>query len=503
MNRTKVPPVSLPTLSVSRNAWLLVGLFLVGLTTRLLLIPFADNYDGDALSRVITAEGLVSHPRLISNGWWPSLHFYLLAASIWITNNATISPVVLTALLGALTAVPLALFVKLEFNSERAGLIAGLLYLFAPLSLRLSLLTLAEIPLVFFLWVCLYLLRKGEQQSGKVAYLLAAAGALSIASGMRQETWLLAPILALLFISGWKHRLLFAMLGSLFPIIWVLSDWWTTGTFLNMLRWLSAYGQSYQETFGGALSKRSRVTWLPAMLLLNPSLLVSGIAMFGIIGFLRTPRLLRTAGVALIVALVEVAGNSLGWHTRYAFVPMCLFIPYAAVGLDRILAAIQHRRERYALIAILVLSAPILPYFLEYSGVFSKDLKPVATIGRESREVANWLRSHTASEEALVLDHMWWREVWLMHILNKDFDTVWIAPVAEMPESPDKLPIDDLRVFLQQRRPRYMVYSEHGDITKTIVNPCPDQEFQPALGVYTAPVLSTGDLVVCELTYNR
>lgn len=381
----------------------LVGLVLAGFVIRVVSIPFADNYKADAVSRIMIAQNWLAHPHIITSGVWPPLHFYLLALFRRLGHDPWLTSVMLSVVLGSLAVIPIVKFVRIEFDSRRVALLAGILFMLYPLGFQLSLLSMSEVPFIFFLWLSIWLLGEYEARGHRLLYLVAAALVLNAASAIRYESWPLTLLLAVLLIKNKKHALLFVCMGLLFPLTWTFGNWLSTGHALVGLD----YSRVLMELSGAPPAQlRTRLAFMPGILVFGLTPLATLMVFWGLCISLKSRRLLRCAvlsvATAAFVAWNVVYQMTLPLDPRYVFTATVFLLPYAALGLDRLIAIVPTRVERYVLPAAIGVSMLLLPYLLAWSGVSGvggADFRPLPRADSQSRQVIAWLRSHSNADD--------------------------------------------------------------------------------------------------------
>src|SRR5438067_57105 len=122
----------------------------VTLLVKLSLLPFAQQTDPDAVTRIFFSEAWKDHPSWIRSDVWGPFHFYLNGFFLMIWNNRIYAPAVLNLLLSVLTLIPFYFFTRREFNED--GAFAATVFLaVSPILFRNSFLALSETPSLFFI----------------------------------------------------------------------------------------------------------------------------------------------------------------------------------------------------------------------------------------------------------------------------------------------------------------------------------------------------------------
>jgi 4-amino-4-deoxy-L-arabinose transferase-like glycosyltransferase len=202
---------------------------------KLVLVPFAQVIDADAVTRTLITINWLEHPYWMDTAIWAPFHFYYNSIALLIWNNPMYAPVVLNVIFSCLTLIPFYNFVKREFNANGA-LFASFFLFLTPVLFRISFLALAEIPFLFFIALTLNLLSKGIREN-KIGFILIAGLSMTIASGFRYDAWLLIGFfgIVILLFNEWKKAFLFSIIASVFPLLWMWTNYLATGNALHSI----------------------------------------------------------------------------------------------------------------------------------------------------------------------------------------------------------------------------------------------------------------------------
>ena len=208
--------------------WLAGGVLLL----KLILLPFVQNTDADAVLRVFGAQEWKEHPVWISSGVWGPFHFYLNGIALMIWNNTIYAPVILNVLLSTFTLFPFYYFTRREFN-EKGAFISTIFLAICPILFRISFLPLSETPYLLFIVLTMNFISKGLREERIIIYLLAGF-CLTLASGFRYEAWLLIILFGVMIVltGKWKEAFLFGSVALIFPLIWLVQNYSTTSNAL-------------------------------------------------------------------------------------------------------------------------------------------------------------------------------------------------------------------------------------------------------------------------------
>jgi len=216
---------SLISYKYSKIFWLTI----IILVCKLILLPYAQTDDADAVSRIYISMDWMQNPRWITTGTWAPFHFYLIGVGLWIWNNPIIMPSVITILFSAITLLPFYFFTKREFNKDGA-FVATIFLAISPILFRNSFLALSETPYLFFLVLTMNLLSLGIRRNSWV-FMMIAGVSITIASGLRYEAWIIMLLFGfiILLVKKWKLFFVFAVFAVLFPVSWLYTNWIATG----------------------------------------------------------------------------------------------------------------------------------------------------------------------------------------------------------------------------------------------------------------------------------
>lgn len=205
---------------------ILIALVIVGI--KVLLLPFAQTVDADAVSRVFLSTDWLNKPQWIATSVWAPFHFYLNGIALAIVNDPVITPKILQILLAGISLIPFFYFVRREFNS-RGAIYATILFGLSPILFRNSFMCLSETPYLLFLVLSLNLISK-SLKGQSVAFMALAGLCFTIASGFRYEAWILMFLAGLILLYyDWKKAIVFGFFALLFPFIWMFSNYLYTG----------------------------------------------------------------------------------------------------------------------------------------------------------------------------------------------------------------------------------------------------------------------------------
>ncbi len=258
----------------NKTAWML---FLFAAFSRFILLPFAEITDADAVTRIFTADDLINSPRVISEGVWLPLHYYLISISILISGELWYGPMIFHVLIAAATVFPLYRFTAREF-SERGAFWAVLVYCLSPIVFRNSYHALAGIPNAFLIALVLDAL-SSLRHTNSLGDAVKAGIYMTLACGFRYESWLLFALftgMLLLFRVPWKKIVVFWLLGMIIPIFWMIGNYVAHGhLFYGITGVYNADVVEMQNADIDLTEKVKRLIFFPLSWVLNYSPLIA------------------------------------------------------------------------------------------------------------------------------------------------------------------------------------------------------------------------------------
>jgi hypothetical protein len=216
---------------------------LVLLVVKLMLWPFVEVTDADAVSRILFSFDWAKNPGWISDTIWPPAHFYVLGIGTFISSNKTLFPILIHIVVSWLAFFPVYAWMKNNSNHQKA-LITALLFSFSPLVLRLGNTPLAESFLLLLLPAALYFLTRPNKHSVDIIW---TGLMMTIACSFRYEAWLLSALLGTYFLFKKEiiNFLLFGAVSALFPVIWMISQYYSTGDLFYGIHGNSAWTEDH------------------------------------------------------------------------------------------------------------------------------------------------------------------------------------------------------------------------------------------------------------------
>ena len=128
-------------------------LVIIVLTIKLILLPYSQTVNADAVSRIFNSISWMEKPPWIKTSIWAPFHFYINGIGLFIWNDRVITPKVINILFSSFTLIPFYLFTKREFNKN--GALVATIFLLYPLFYSAIALWLFQKLHTYFSWQCL------------------------------------------------------------------------------------------------------------------------------------------------------------------------------------------------------------------------------------------------------------------------------------------------------------------------------------------------------------
>ncbi len=224
----------------AEHVWAGLAVALVAAAGRLAVLPFATTDGGDAPARVWKAWTWMSDPGPITHGVWGPLHTYLIALSIAVMPDPVHAPVALSVGMSAAGAVAMYVFVRVQFDSGRAALLVALPYAVYPVAIRNGVSVRSETPFALLLLLSMIAIALARRE-GSWRHAAAGGLALTLASMLRYEGWMLTPLLALLLWRKPKLLLVFCTCAAIHPVVWMIGNGLQYGDPLYSMNWASRW----------------------------------------------------------------------------------------------------------------------------------------------------------------------------------------------------------------------------------------------------------------------
>jgi 4-amino-4-deoxy-L-arabinose transferase-like glycosyltransferase len=376
---------------------------------KMCLLPLVQCTDPDAVSRVFFAEMWLENPHWIAANVWVPLHYYLNAFSLLVYENRVWMPVVVNIFLSGLMLWPLFQMVKREFNSKVAFYSVFILT-FSPLVFRNSFMNMSEIPFLLLLACAMNELSLALHSNRWKNY-VAAGIALTLAAGFRYEGWILLPIWVLItcYNRQLKKAIIMGCIGGIFPLIWVISNFWYTGDAFYFYNFQSDWQEAtHVLLLGDDWEDIARKWWfVPFSLMVAIGPIFLGMVVYSSIRIRRAVcnKWIIPFIVMLIFQLYMTISGRLLLHQRFILTALLLGVPYVGFALFQV-------KDRF-------------PSYMLYLGMFSMfslgwlynsdQTSPLPRLKDQSIvELMRFLKNDTIEFDWLFIDQLEWESAYYM-----------------------------------------------------------------------------------------
>jgi len=393
-------------------------LMAIGLLVRLLILPFSQTIDADAVTRIFMAYNWLKDPELITSAVWLPLHLYSNAAAIWLSGDLVFGPKLMNILFAIATVPPLYKFVKNEFNSEGAFWVT-LTYLFVPIVIRNSLQALSGIPYAFFIVSAMYFLSQGRKTQQQIKYGILAGLAITLAGGFRYEAWLLIAVFTavLFFQKQWKMMIAFMIFSMIVPGFWMVGCYIDEGDIFygpnGAYRWnVVISGVNDHMTFEKYV-RRTFFFFISWIFLLTP------VVSFLIVYFTIKSRKLKSIsrdtwlwlipfGVLFLMFIYKALNGTLLLQHRFTLSLILMSLPFYALMFQD---GKSLKTKRIIALAVVVL-------FIPYS-FLNRDINSIPRLKNQGMvDLVELMNSNTTDpqHEGLVLDFVGWESTYYLSL---------------------------------------------------------------------------------------
>jgi len=383
-----------------------LGIFVSALVIiKLILFPLIQEVDADAISRVYLSLSFAESPHLIRTGNWPPLFFYLMGGALKLYPNQFFTPVFVNIVLSALLLFPLFSLLRRHFGEQIAFLLC-ILFSFSPIVFRLSLLAMSEIPYLFFVILSLNALSKSLVEK-KVIWSLFAGLFMTVAGGIRYESWILGTLIAgfLAYHKSLKEFLLFSVSFALFPVYWLLSNFLYADDALSSFEWAIDLSEGHSGLSFESILRR--IWWFPLSLMFA----FGPVAFYFLIRELKHFRkdkigrtVLAVFTVFLGIWIVNALRGSLLLQHRFAVTLFLLSLPVIGFYFQRKSKRLKTKTLIFALSA----------FFLAYV-YSSKGARPIPRLKTDDVEkISEQINTNLSAESGFICDFWNWQTTYFL-----------------------------------------------------------------------------------------
>ena len=235
------------------------------LALKLFLLPYAQAVDADGVTRVYFSMKLANNFFIIKSEMWPPLFFYLMGTALKIYYSQKYTILIVNILFSVGVLFPLYFLMKRFFDSKIAFILC-LIFSLSPIVFRLSFMTMSETSYCFFVILGVCVLVKGLEEKRNI-YVLMAGLLFSIAGGCRYESSILAFLGTIIIALNYslKQAFLFIIPALLFPIYWLLSNYFYSYNMFSSFTWVIDAVQT--NKIDSLESFFRRIWWFPLSLM--------------------------------------------------------------------------------------------------------------------------------------------------------------------------------------------------------------------------------------------
>ena len=334
---------------------------LLTITLRTIYLIYSDNgFNGDCSTRLYFCYWWIHSPSIMVGYDWLPLHFYLLGIPMFFSQEVVWTPRIVTVIFGVLSVFPFAALLRKVFE-ERVVLYSLLIFALLPAHIVLSVITLSEVPFIFFLLCALnYAFRFLNSNTTKDLVLTILF--LSMANFIRFEGWMFSFLLFLVF---WNARVsytrLLTYLSGLAPLILyvLIMSWKKMGDPFWGLNESDRFVINSLKDINPIDNGIEIMNAFPA---LSVILLPLGIFFYHKNVFVK--RYLFLLSVPLLYTLFKIFSCSLTGQYRYLITSSILSIPFIALTIQQMAIVIfrNDEKKRSVLIYMVCILICIVPY---------------------------------------------------------------------------------------------------------------------------------------------
>ncbi|WNG44921.1 hypothetical protein F0U60_13060 [Archangium minus] len=460
-----------------RLLWVL--LFAAALLPRLLLMPFNENYYGDAVARTELAERWARAPHLITSYGdgafqFGPLHLYLVGMALKVVPDKALAGRLVSLLFGVLAVLPLYALTRRLFG-WRAGVWACLGFSFWGMHLQMSTTAASEaLSLFLMLWV-FALIAEGLDEN-RLGPLFGAGLVLNLACATRYDAWMFMPLLclALLFwgedrVAGLTRAVSFGLLCLPFPLLWMQGNEMAHGDPFFPITAVEQFHADWTRDgiarVGAWRYRLESLGFWPGMALLTLS---PGVALLGMVGMWRSWRQQPDVRWLVLAAVVPTAYFTFRASVLLNFQPLgrftvtqlVLLLPFVVPGLEAIRGA-GARKAVAGLCSVLAVAVPVAMglYTFRADGGMRDSLRPVSPTSTNPvplMQVARFLKEEVAPKGgAAVLDQ------------DPGYLDLQLAFFSGLPdERLARVRWETFRKHLREAQPEYLVRFDGGSLVK-------------------------------------
>lgn len=380
---------------LEREKNVVILFFLLGLFIRLMVLALTDNIAEDTGIRILEAERWLQNPEPITSGVWFPLNYYLTAIALFLWNDPNISPRLVSLIFGSLSLIPFYYLVRMLFDKNCAA-ISTLLLSTMGLHIIYSVLSMSEVPFIFFLITSFYFFFKFlKSENANVYDLFVSILFFTMSNMLRIESWLFIPILSfLLFKKGeYKWGGFFLVLSSVFPVFWMAGCYIELGNPLP----LAAVNISQVNLQEWGILKKLYI--YPYIISKYVTPLVFLISVGGMCYSIFRMKHIHLAVLFItqitFLTFITYWGTNAAPRGRYSLLMCVLILPYFYVGIKKVLNGFKIKVALISIIILSIISTNVYLYFYRAE-------KTVPLLPKGAKEFALHLKNSVGIDEKLL-----------------------------------------------------------------------------------------------------
>lgn len=474
---------------INEEKYFLFIILIIALIIRLSIFFISVNNNPDGMYRTILTINWMKDPYFVTEGLWPPFHLYLMAFAMLIWKNASVSPRLVSLVLGILIIFPYYYLVKLLFD-KRNAIISTLLLTFLSLNIQLSTTSLSEIPFLFFLITSIYFLFKFKNTAEKrLIYLITSAIFLNLASMIRYEAWVFIPLLTIFTLNDikdikkipllkndvTKHFFIFLIISLISPTLWLIGNYQSINNdFSPSQTWTGNFFKDNiilnpDPTDANPSLVQQLISW-PKVLFRNLGI-ISVLAGLGLVVSLFTKKRLEFLilfSILMCIYTYKLVNSTMTLQERYILLPALFFIPYFAIGLDYLLKSLNKDWSRTVTILVV--------FFIITTSSYNAIRNNPYIIPGYVPGVSDWLKTNVKPADKILIDEYKWNGIHILFYsgLNTTFTENYFKKFEYVTDQvrivPQRYQINETTVnnYLENDKPSYLVYATHGVLSKIL-----------------------------------
>jgi 4-amino-4-deoxy-L-arabinose transferase-like glycosyltransferase len=501
------------------NTGILVALFALGASVRILSFVTSRNTGGDALARVALTANWLQHPslKLIFDSYPPG-HFWLIGGLALLVHDVSFGGRLLSLLCG-IGSVFLVWKLAVMLFGETAGIFSVAVMCFYTMHVAYSTTSSSEASYLFFLLASLVLLFSYLASRPKnLGYLTSSGLALSISESIRFEAWVFFFAMVLLlaylavFDSGSREGLLtrsrallaFGIAGGAWLVFMMAYCYREFGDPMYLVTWTHVRVQQLLAAQPSPLSYQ--LSLMPGVLLVSLSPLAFAAGIYGLVKSFAKPLPRALAAITLFFLVIQnyqlFKGATVA-VARYTLTMGTLLAIFSGYGFALFCRKFAFSWLRPALVLVLVFLAANFLSVLAMSEIPNRYADKFASVSPRLRyptriaEVGTYLRTHMGAEDAVVIDDY-----------NEESNV--LADASGLPITRcERVYLQsaknaiDARQYIDAKHPRFLIYSDVGTLHSSLPLPKSCGEEAGIAGVRFRCAYANRYYRVYELSYSE